>query len=302
MPESYPFTIYSGLLSPEHYKKIGSALWLFLWLISSTTNEVEKDGVTWGIVLGNKPLKLKEMAEVFDVNEKTIRRWLDDLEKNGYINVNRAPYGLMISVRNSKKFKRERMDKNVHSRLDKNVHSQSERTNMSNPEWTEMSNLPDKNVHSNKDITKIYINTTTVTTTKDDPDPIDIIADRYAALRTAQLGKEVYPSAKDYEAIAQIVAQGVPVSQTIEWLEQCFKDFEQRNKGGTINSFNYCSKYILDRYKTELSKEKARREGDDRGKNHRTSHVRTTKQDTKPEPIFGDYVGRLPRRTKIPVP
>src|SRR5690606_39402439 len=246
------------LLEPEHYKKIGSALWLFLWFISSTTNEVEKDGVTWGIVLGNKPLKLKEMAEVFDVNEKTIRRWLDDLEKNGYINVNRAPYGLMISVRNSKKFKRERMDKNVHS--------QSERTNMSNPEWTEMSNLPDKNVHSNKDITKI--NNTTITTTKNtannhqeegQKDAVDLIAERYIDLLTIQNGRPSYPTIEDYQAIVQVVVPGIPVSQTIELLDQCFEDFKKRKPNGRIKSLNYCKDYILDHYEKLKARENAKK-------------------------------------------
>ena len=42
----------------------------FLWCISSTTKEIERDGETWGIVLGNKPLKAAELALQFGVNEK----------------------------------------------------------------------------------------------------------------------------------------------------------------------------------------------------------------------------------------
>lgn len=114
MPGSYPFPTYSGLLEPEHYKRIGSALWLFLWCISSTTKEVEKDGLKWGIVLGNKPIKLNELAEIFNVNEKTVRRWLSDLEFHEYIRITRAPYGVILTVRNSKKFMK-RVDKNVQS-------------------------------------------------------------------------------------------------------------------------------------------------------------------------------------------
>ena len=41
--KSYPFPTYSGLLNSEHYDKMGPALWLFLWFISSTTKEIEKD-------------------------------------------------------------------------------------------------------------------------------------------------------------------------------------------------------------------------------------------------------------------
>jgi DNA-binding MarR family transcriptional regulator len=193
VPEnSYPFYTYSGLLTPEHFKQIGNAIWLFLWCISSTTTEKEKDGVVWGIVKGNKPHKLPELAEIFDVNEKTVRRWISDLEKCDYIKVTRAPYGLIFTVKNSKRGHVERMDKNVQSERDK--------TKTSNPERTDMSNHSDKNVQSNKDITKINNKTTTK-----EIDQVDAIANRFADLRTIQEGRPTYPNTKDYKAIAQIV-------------------------------------------------------------------------------------------------
>lgn len=249
MSSSYPFTTYSGLLDPEHYKRIGSAIWLFLWCISSTTKEVERDGVVWGIVLGNKPLKLSDMSEVFGVNEKTIRRWLDCLEEHEYIRITRAPYGLILSVKNSKKFR----DK---ERVDKNVHSQIDRTKMSTPERTDMSTLPDKNVHSNKDITKDIINTNAITKEHDD---IDTIAERFKDLKTAQQGRESYIQARDYQAIARIVALGVPTSITIKLLEQCFKEYSADNDSGAIHSFKYCEKYILDKYKDITAREEVKK-------------------------------------------
>lgn len=224
---SYPFMTYSGLLEPKHYKRIGSAIWLFLWCISSTTKEIEKDGITWGIVLGNKPMRLSELAEIFGVNEKTIRRWLEALEQHEYIRITRAPYGLILSVKNSKKFK---------ERVDKNVQSERDRTKMSEPERTNVSNHSDKNVHSNKDITEDIINIT-----DDNKDPIDFIADRFKDLKTIQAGKPSYPTAKDYEAIAQIVVLGVPLPITIKLLEQCFEDFKRNNPKKTITSIYYDS-------------------------------------------------------------
>ncbi|OPA76765.1 hypothetical protein BVG16_16475 [Paenibacillus selenitireducens] len=149
MPSSYPFPTYSGLLEPRHYKQIGTALWLFLWCISSTTKEVERDGEMWGIVLGNKPMLLPELAKIFDVNEKTISRWIATLENQGYVRVTRAPHGLILTVRNSKKFHHERSDKNVRSLV--------EETDLPGSDQTEMSDDPDKNVRSNKDIIKILI-------------------------------------------------------------------------------------------------------------------------------------------------
>nr|BDD46681.1 phage-like element PBSX protein XkdB [Bacillales bacterium] len=241
---SYPFMTYSGLLEPKHYKRIGSAIWLFLWCISSTTKEIEKDGITWGIVLGNKPMRLSELAEIFGVNEKTIRRWLEALEQHEYIRITRAPYGLILSVKNSKKFK---------ERVDKNVQSERDRTKMSEPERTNVSNHSDKNVHSNKDITEDIINIT-----DDNKDPIDFIADRFKDLKTIQAGKPSYPTAKDYEAIAQIVVLGVPLPITIKLLEQCFEDFKRNNPKKTITSFNYCKKYIEDKYEALLARERAK--------------------------------------------
>lgn len=288
--DSYPFYTYSGLLTPEHFKQIGNAIWLFLWCISSTTSEKEKDGVVWGIVLGNKPHKLSELAEIFNVNEKTVRRWITDLENHNYIKVTRAPYGIIFTVKNSKRGYLDRVDKNVQSERDK--------TKMSTPERTKMSNHSDKNVQSNKDILKIY---KTTTTTNESDDPIDAIANRFADLRSIQEGRPTYPNTKDYQAIAQIVARGMPLSQTIELLEQCFKDFEERRESPDerIKVFSYCEKYILDHYKKVQAKEEAkklakRRIPEDGNTNnvHRGSTEKTT---SKTKSITGNRVGRLRR-------
>lgn len=284
VPDSYPFPMYSGLLEPKHYKRIGAAIWLFLWCISSTTKEVERDGVVWGIVLGNKPLKLKELADIFGVNEKTIRRWLDVLEESEYIRITRVAYGLIISVKNSKKF---------HDRPDKNVHSdEREWTKMSNPERTDMSTLPDKNVHSNKDITKINNNTTT-----DNKDPVDIIAERFADLKTIQDGRPSYPSAEDYRVIAQVVVQGVSVSQTIKLLEQCFEDFKKRKPNGKISSFNYCKDYILDHYNSLQAKEEAKKIAKRRiPDGYQDNRGSISKDPVKSSSITGNRVGRIRRK------
>ncbi|MFC6546507.1 hypothetical protein [Cohnella cellulosilytica] len=126
MPQtSYPFPMYSGLLEPGHYNKIGSAIWLFLWCVSATTAEKEKEGTVWGIVLGNKPIKREDLASQFGVAERTVQRWIDTLEQQGYIRITRAPYGMIFTVRKSKKFV---------DRLDNNVQSPPE-------EWTKMSSL-----------------------------------------------------------------------------------------------------------------------------------------------------------------
>jgi DNA-binding transcriptional regulator YhcF (GntR family) len=298
VPDSYPFYTYSGLLTPEHYSKIGNALWLFLWCISSTTTEKEKDGIVWGIVKGNKPHKLPELAKIFEVNEKTVRRWIETLETNGYIKVTRAPYGLIFTVKNSKRRHLERLDKNVQSenrertemstlneRLDKNVQSRT-----------------DKSVQSNKDIIKSFTTTADITKSSD---AIDLIAERFADLKTMQAGRQSYPNAEDYQEIAQIVVHGVSVSRTIEFLEQCFKDYQSRKPNGKITSFKYCKDYILDHHKALLAKEEAKQlakngGGESGSKNNRPSPRRATAK-ANAESITGGQVGWIGRK-KVPVP
>ncbi|WP_051302434.1 hypothetical protein [Salibacterium aidingense] len=98
-------------------------------------------------------------------------------------------------------------------------------------------------------------------------DPVDVIAERYMDLKSAQEARPVYPSTEDYEAIARIVAQGVPTSRTIKLLEECFADFERCYKGSnnSIKAFKYCEKYIQSHFEADLAKEKARREAAARG-------------------------------------
>jgi predicted transcriptional regulator len=263
MPDSFPFPTYSGLLEPKHYNRIGSALWLFLWCISSTTKDIEKDGVAWGIVLGNKPIKREELAERFGVDEKTIRRWIKSLEEHGYIRVTRAPYGMVFTVRNSKKFQND-SDKNVHSppeRMDKNVHS-------GDREWAKMSTLLDKNVHSNKDITedlkRLSVSELEIACakendhdqgdgilltdpTEDEISPLKTIEDRFAERK----GTGLCLSAADIEIIQGLIADGVPLETILTGTDDAFKNYKPRYKGDKIRNFSYCETVIRENYYRE---------------------------------------------------
>lgn len=231
MPKgSYPFPTYSGLLEPRHYKQIGTAIWLFLWCISSTTKEVEKDGIVWGIVLGNKPMKLAEISRIFGVNDKTVSRWLDTLEAHEYIRVTRAPHGLIITVKNSKKF----MDKNVRS-------LESEQTEMSDHsggDKTEMSDHPDKNVRSNKDITEIY---NAVAINADDS--FGELMNAYCQIH----GKlDIHVKALDITLMHEMIALGVPISLIIRVMKTIYLE-----RQGKIHSFGYYKDAILEAWETE---------------------------------------------------
>lgn len=270
---SYPFITYSGLLNSEHYDKMGSSVWLFLWFISSTTKEHLQDGVNWGIVLGHKPVKAREMAEVFGVSEKTVRRWLDLLEKHEYVKVVRAPYGLMISVKHSKKFT-QRADKY---------------TRPEGPDRTFSVHQKDKSVRSDIDITNDH-------TAEDE---INEIAGCFIRLRSAQEGRSVYASSRDYQAIARIVSRGVSAPEAIKWLGECFTAFEHRRTSSaeTIKSFSYCAKFMEDRLNTRIAKKtittiRERNKIHDKT-NNRANSRRPEKRETS---ITGGQTGRIRRK------
>jgi hypothetical protein len=100
---SHPIYVWNGLLEPKHRKKIDSAIWEFLWCLDRITKE--KDGI--GIVLGGRPVTYSEVATCFEVSVDSVRRHMDRLELYGYIERTLAPYGYVIRVLNSCKFRNQ---------------------------------------------------------------------------------------------------------------------------------------------------------------------------------------------------
>lgn len=91
-------TISNGLLTAEHRKRIGPAVWEFMWLIDKVTR-VDVDGKGW--VLGGKPIKLEEIS--LGQHANTTSENLQRLRENGYIETIRTPYGMTIKVIKAKK-------------------------------------------------------------------------------------------------------------------------------------------------------------------------------------------------------
>ena len=96
--DSHPLPLWSGIM--EHCRRIGPALWEFVWLIDKITEEVDGKG----IVLGGAPIKIERIAGELERCERTVRRNLDRLQDEIYIERTRTPYGFTIRVRNSRKF------------------------------------------------------------------------------------------------------------------------------------------------------------------------------------------------------
>jgi hypothetical protein len=240
MPEgSYPFPMYSGILEHRHYKKIGSAIWLFLWCISSTTSEKEKDGTVWGIVLGNKPVKICELEDEFGVSDRTIRSWIKTLEDNHYIRVTRAPYGLIFTVRNSKKF-RNRPEENFHS-------GQGDRQNSSDlydRDRQESSDLPEENFRSNKDITEIHNAVAVIT----DSETILKLAHEVEDYFCMRRGQGLNVSATDFDEIKKMVATGIPLEIVKRSIDKSFAEYKPKHAWDKIRNMAYCIPRCLDEW------------------------------------------------------
>ena len=113
--QSYPIKIWNGILKDGHCQKIGNALWEFIWLIDKVT--LEKNGI--GYVLRGKPIKVEDICNFLERSYHTVYRHLKLLEDFGYINIKKAPYGIIITVNNSKKFS-DRLIRNDKASLGKN--------------------------------------------------------------------------------------------------------------------------------------------------------------------------------------
>ncbi len=101
------FGIYvkNDLLELKHIEKMGVAVWLYMWCLDKMTS-INEQGI--GKVLGGKPIKYEEIEKELGISIRTYRRWLSMLSGAGYINLIRAPYGVVITVNKAvKKFKRD---------------------------------------------------------------------------------------------------------------------------------------------------------------------------------------------------
>lgn len=96
------FGIYvkNDLLEPKHFKAIGQALWLYLWLLDKMTS-ISEDGV--GKVLGGKPIKFETIKADLPMSPSSYTRYIAALEDAGYITALRTPYGHVFTIKKAKK-------------------------------------------------------------------------------------------------------------------------------------------------------------------------------------------------------
>lgn len=94
------FYVSGGLLTPEHHRRMGSAVWAFLWLVSHETRE-------GGKVLNGSPVTAERIASALGQHVETVKHNLGRLEREGYITRFRHHGGLPYEyqIANSKKWK-----------------------------------------------------------------------------------------------------------------------------------------------------------------------------------------------------
>ncbi len=203
------------------------------------------------------------------VSDRTLWRWMKFLEESEFLSIKSTTKYSVVTINNWDKYQDNVQQ--TSSKCPSNVQQVSTNKNDKNEE----------NINVVVDI---------------DPDGFyeRALKQKYMQLGAVR-GIDLPPS--DINAIHQVIASGVPIHKALELLEECFANYKPKHPRDKINSFSYCATYILNRYFQE-------KEGANSDQNNRRSTSRTTKQNTKPkeEPIFGDYVGRLPRRNRVPVP
>jgi hypothetical protein len=113
---SYPFVLWSGILSPHHRKRLGIAIWVFMWCLRRTT--VEDNGM--GRVLGGSRIKTERIARELGVSARSVHTDLERLKTHDYIKIRRVPYGLVITVLKSKRWlKSKRSEESCRSEIGK---------------------------------------------------------------------------------------------------------------------------------------------------------------------------------------
>ena len=88
------------LLDAGHYERMGSALWLYSWLILRQTHQTGSIG--W--VLGGAPVSYLEIEEETGFNRRTLEGWFRRLRREGYIETSSTPTGVVVRITKAKKY------------------------------------------------------------------------------------------------------------------------------------------------------------------------------------------------------
>lgn len=88
------------LFEARHYARMGSAIWLYGWLVLRQTHQT--GAVGW--VLGGAPVSYREIEEETGFNRRTLERWMRDLRREKYIETEATPGGVVVRITKAKKY------------------------------------------------------------------------------------------------------------------------------------------------------------------------------------------------------
>src|SRR5579863_2127588 len=92
------------LFDARHFDKMGTAVWLYGWLVLRQTHQTGEIG--W--VLGGAPVNYREIEEETGFNRRTLERWMRTLRRQGYIVTQASQAGMVIQITKAKKFPQDR--------------------------------------------------------------------------------------------------------------------------------------------------------------------------------------------------
>lgn len=95
-----------GLFDSRHYERMGSSVWLYAWLVLRQTHQTGSTG--W--VLGGAPFSYKEIEEETGFNVRTLERWMRTLRRQGYVETESVPGGVIVRITKAKKHSRAPRD------------------------------------------------------------------------------------------------------------------------------------------------------------------------------------------------
>lgn len=87
------------LFEAKHYARMGSAVWLYGWLVLRQTHQTG----TVGWVLGGAPIHYREIEEETGFNRRTLERWMKELRRQKYIETAVLDSGITVKILNAKK-------------------------------------------------------------------------------------------------------------------------------------------------------------------------------------------------------
>lgn len=259
MPDNYIIPVSRGLF--EHKDRIGPAIWEFLWCIDAISDEeVDENGVRWGLVHGGAPIKHERIAMDTQSSIRTVKRNMAILKQEGYISTIRVARGEIIKVHNNKKNVLQKRSAKNGTSLESDVpnlshHSENDRPKMAHHEERSAKFVPSlesevpKMAHLKdfKDLLSSSSSSSSSDTHSEVTRKVKEVEGHFIMRRN--LGLAISP--EDFNAMRQAIMDGIPVETIKQTVDACFKKYKPKHRHDRIRTFTYCVPSIYDAWVKE---------------------------------------------------